>query len=250
MSNQDKPFFVGYLPAPRELRAFLMVFGLSLVVTFAVSGWLVGASHASPGPGAFKGGQNLKGILREQPYPTLQVVEGTKAIPAGRTILLSGNAKTGVQARAANMDGQYVQVSGVRLERGELDMIQVRGGKRGLNATEGDISAAVVDEPLGRWRLAGEICDGKCYAGAMRPGTGLAHRACANMCLSGGVPPVFVSSQPVEGTEFLLIGAPDGGPATEWLPEYTAVFLSAEGELVRRGDLLIFLIEPPSVKTL
>lgn len=47
-------------------------------------------------------------------------------------------------------------------------MLQV-GGKVKIRATEAEIAdfepAAPVD--LGKWRLTGEICDGKCYAGAM-----------------------------------------------------------------------------------
>ena len=84
----------------------------------------------------------------------------------------------------------------------------------------------------------------------MRPGTGLAHRACANLCLVGGVPPVFVSSAPVEGEEFLLIGGPDGGPLPEALLDVTALYISVEGRVERRGDLLVFLIDPASIEVL
>jgi hypothetical protein len=84
----------------------------------------------------------------------------------------------------------------------------------------------------------------------MRPGTGLAHKACANLCLAGGIPPVFVSSQAVEGSEFLLLAGPDGGPLPGWLYDRTAVLLSIEGDIERRGDLLIFRVDPASVKVL
>lgn len=250
MSAADKPFFVGFLPVPRGLRVFLVGFAVGLAITFAASGWVAGATQPDPGPGAFRGGAQVKGVLFENPYPMVQVVDATKAIAAGEMVLLSGIGKRGVQGRAEGLAGQYVQVSGARLERGTIDMIQVRGGKRGLRAAMGEAPAPVTDEPLGRWRLAGEICDGKCYAGAMRPGSGLAHKACANLCLIGGVPPVFVSSRPVEGSEFLVIGAPDGGPVSDRLLDHTAVYVSVEGEIVRRGKLLLFLIDPTTVTPL
>jgi hypothetical protein len=97
--------------------------------------------------------------------------------------------------------------------------------------------------PLGRWRITGEICDGKCYSGSMRPGNGLAHKACANFCILGGVPPVFVSTAPVEGTSFMLLGDTAGGPLPDRLYDLVALRVQLEGELERRGDLLVFKVD-------
>ena len=101
---------------------------------------------------------------------------------------------------------------------------------------------------MGRWRLAGEICDGKCLAGAMRPGRGLAHKACANLCLLGDVPPVFVSTQAVLGAEFLLITGPDGTRLPERAYDFVAQFVSVEGEISRHGALLVFAIDPETIE--
>ena len=120
---------------------------------------------------------------------------------------------------------------------------------RGVGPAMGDTPEIAVED-LGRWKLTGEICDGKCLAGAMRPGRGLAHRACANLCLVGGVPPVFVSSAPIDDEEFLLIGGPDGGPLPAAMLEYTALYISVEGRIERRGGMLVFLIYPDTVEVL
>ena len=103
-------------------------------------------------------------------------------------------------------------------------------------------------KPLGRWRLTGEICDGKCYAGAMRPGTGLAHKACANLCLIGGVPPVLVTTAPVEGERFLLIAGADGGPVTPALLDHVATLVQVEGDVERRGSLLVLRVAPGTLR--
>ena len=63
-------------------------------------------------------------------------------------------------------------------------------------------------------------------------------------------PPVFVSSQPVEGSEFLLIGGSDGGPIPDSLLDLTALYISIEGRIERRGDLLVFLVDPGSAEVL
>ena len=120
--------------------------------------------------------------------------------------------------------------------------------------TEATRPALAPDAALGRWKLTGEICDGKCLAGAMRPGTGLAHKACANLCLTGDVPPVFVASQPLidgmAGSEFLLVAGPDGGTMAPVLLDHVGAFIAIEGEVTRRQDLLIFHADPSTVEVL
>ena len=81
----------------------------------------------------------------------------------------------------------------------------------------------------------------------MLAGTGLAHRACATLCLSGELPAVFVSAAPVLGHSFMLLGGPDGGPLPEDMRRFIALRVSMEGRLERRGGMLVFLAEPGSV---
>lgn len=251
MTQEDKPFFVGYLSAPRALRGFLISLILSLVIFLGAMGWLLAATQADPGDAGFlPGRQTLVGVLETRPYPMLHVLEGSNRIDTGTTVLMSAGGKSGVQGRAEGLDGQYVRISGQALQRGDLEMIQLRGGMRGLADMSETEAPEIPVEQLGRWRLEGEICDGKCLAGAMRPGTGLAHRACANLCLAGGVPPVFVSAQPVEGSVFLLIGDEDGNPIPDSLLDYTAVYVSLEGRIERRGSLLVFLADADSLEVL
>lgn len=243
---KEKAFFIGFLPAPRGMRPLLFLIGAVIIALFGAVGWSIGSTQPDPGPGAFMARETVMGVLEHRPYPMVHVTTGSDRIPAGRTILLSGGGKRGVAERAEVIEG-LAFVSGPLIARGELQMIQVRGGNNGLRATDGEVPEIEV-EPLGRWRLAGEICDGKCLAGAMRPGTGLAHKACANLCLIGGVPPVFVSSQPVEGEAFMILGHIDGGPLGDEILDSVAVYISVEGTLERRGGALVFLIDPDTIE--
>lgn len=95
--------------------------------------------------------------------------------------------------------------------------------------------------------MTGEICDGKCAAGSMRPGDGLAHKACANLCISGGLPPVLVMDLPVAGSTVVLIAGPDGGPMPKALYDLVALPVQIEGQLERRDDLLVFRADTPIV---
>ena len=83
----------------------------------------------------------------------------------------------------------------------------------------------------------------------MRPGVGLAHRACANLCISTGLPPVLVTSAPVEGSAYLLLANADGGAAPAAIADLVALPVTLEGELERRGDLLIFRVDWSKAKT-
>ena len=242
----DTPFFIGWAAPPKPLRGFLFAFAALLIAGFAGLALAIGAAKPDPGPAAFRfdwGRQTVEGVLLAKPYPTVTVTKGSDRVEVGHTLMLSGQGKVGVQSRAADLDGRLVEASGVILKRGALDMLQARGGENGLKSIGEDGIIQPKDEPLGRWRISGEVCDGKCLAGAMRPGTGLAHKACANLCIYGGAPPVLVASAPVEGSQFLLLGAANGEPLGDRVYDLVARMVTLEGDLVRRGDLLIFLAD-------
>ncbi|MEM7641899.1 MAG: hypothetical protein AAF366_05170 [Pseudomonadota bacterium] len=246
----ESPFFIGYAPMPKAWRALYALLMVGFVGFFGAIGFLIGAGQDAPEPAGFRfdyGRQTVTGVIEMSPYPILHVTEGTDRIPAGRSLIMSGQGKTGIDAQLAPMMGRLAVVSGVALERGTIDMLQVRGGRQGVSEAEGTAPDIPV-EPLGRWRLAGEICDGKCLSGAMRPGRGLAHKACASLCLLGEVPPVFVSSQPVDGTDFLLITGPDETPLPQAAYDMIGRYIYVEGDLERRGDMLVLRMDPDTME--
>lgn len=246
----DRPFFIGYFPIPEGLKAFLIVISAALIGGLAGAGWILGAGQDDPGNAAIRGDygrQNLMGVVELVPYPLLHVTEGTDTIPTGTTLMMTAGNKSGVGSRAEPLDGQLAAVSGVVLERGDLQMLQLRGGRRGIGPGGGPMDVPESAD-MGRWRLAGELCDGKCLGGSMRPGRGLAHKACATLCLIGEVPPVFVSSQPVEGEEFMLVTGPDGTPLPPEAYDYIAQYVSVEGNIRRHGSMLVFAIDPATLK--
>ncbi len=247
-----QPFFIGWADkVPKGLRVFLGAVCILLTLGFAGAAAVIGATQADPENGRFRfdfGAQDLEGIVIGGPYPALWVTKGTANIPADRVILLNGNGKTGVQGRINQYAGMPVAVRGVLMERGTLKMLQLGGGNQGLSALETAASGTVPQaEPLGRWRLSGEICDGRCLAGAMRPGTGLAHKACANLCISGGQPPVFVSTSPVEGEIFFLMTGPGGEAVSAAILDHTAGLVSLEGDLTRIGNMTVLAVDPGTI---
>jgi len=248
--DRDSGFFIGWAPPPPGLRRFLVACGAVLILGFGLAGYLLAVTADDPGDGAFRfdwGEQTIVGRLEALPYPVVHVIEAER-YPPGTPVMLSGVGKRGVQDRADPLDGRVVEVRGIALKRGDLDMLQVAGGEAALAPVDDAVPDAPAPQDLGRWRLTGEICDGKCYAGAMRPGEGLAHRACANLCLVGGVPLVFVSTGPVDGAEFFLMADAGGGPVTGAVLDHVATLVEIEGTVERRGGLAVFRIDPDTIR--
>ncbi|MDX2288362.1 MAG: hypothetical protein NW217_06020 [Hyphomicrobiaceae bacterium] len=244
-------FYVGYSKRlPADLRVFLPIVALLLVALFVASGLLLGLAQPHPGEGRFRwdlGPQTLVGTLEMHPVPIVHA-QPTARFPAGHTMMLTGQGKVGVQAVASALDGKLVEVKGFITERGALDMLVV-DTLRAADAGMGEAGLPPVVD-LGRWRLTGEICDGKCVSGAMRPGRGASHKACANLCILGGAPPVLVANGAIEGRSFFLLADEAGQPVADRLLDATAVPVEVEGRVERRGDLLVLRLDLKSVKRL
>ena len=57
-----------------------------------------------------------------------------------------------------------------------------------------------------------------------------------------------LSTQPVLGSEFLLITGPDGTRLPRAAYDYVAQFITAEGEITKRGDLLVWEIDTDTIE--
>ncbi len=260
-SEKDTPFFVGYLRMPRKLTTFFLIlipvlFGIGMGTALG----LVGVQDP-PGTGRFIGGYKvLTGILQNSPYPVLFTLPDAEH-PQGRAIPLTGPGKVGALSKAAKaLDGQMVDVGGIYVARGGYEIFQV-GGKVKIRTTERedltpeDMAFKVpAAEPIGAYTLAGEIVDSKCYLGAMRPGIGKVHMACANFCIHGGIPPLFVTYHTDKGAEgdvsIFLMADPDGNAIDPSLLDYTSLGVALQGDVIRQGPLYIMKVRPDGVEVL
>ena len=223
------PFFIGW-SARSGLRAlgFLSPIVVALLTCFGALAFALAVVSDDPGGGEVIGEMRIEGTLIADPYPMI-------VTDAGHTILLSGGGKSGIQDEARPLDGKRVKAFGGHARRGDRDMLLVYE----LSAASGE-GRAPTREPLGSWRLTGEICDGKCVLGVMRPGNKPVHKACANVCFIGGVPPVFVATTPVAGTRYLLMGGPDNRALPDAARDHMAALRRMDGTLERIGDAIVF----------
>ena len=243
----QEPFFIGWTNRlPPGMRLPVLGVAAGLVVVMLALSVLLALGAGGGGAGNWAGDAVLRGTFTARPYPLLHLPPDA-AHKQGHTVLLSAFGKAQIPD-AARHDGQAMQAAGALIRRGDLDMLAVNDPAQ-LQPAEG-IAPPLPPVKLGRWRLSGEICDGKCAAGAMRPGSGLAHRACASLCLAGEIPPVLVSVEPVAGSVFFLLAGPDGGAVSPALLRLTGVRLQLDGDLERQGDLLVFRADPATVREL
>jgi hypothetical protein len=187
--------YVGYLPLPAGHARFLRVVVPIVVVALVVGAGAIARQQRGPGAAVLEAGaaKTWEGTLLERPYPML-VEDGA----GGGVHLLVKVGKRGAQERVAGRDGERVRATGWELRRDGrriIELVPGAGGLASLSAPAGESSghADVAPVPLGDVTLVGEIVDGKCFLGAMKPGDGKGHKSCAILCLRGGLPPMLAT---------------------------------------------------------
>ena len=192
--NRDS-FFIGWGETPAVDRRFLLLASFGLLAVAAGGGALIASEQAPPGNGSWNPDdeRDWAGEFVRAPYPMLR----TRAIDgSARTAYLVSSNKHGVQNRLGTQADGPVVVRGSLIVRGANAMIAVADGDAWLRPllTADRIGEGLMDWPvedLGEATYAGEVLDSKCWFGAMQPGQGKPHKACAALCIHGGLPPVF-----------------------------------------------------------
>jgi len=171
---------------------------------------------------------------------------------AAAPLLLVGEGKRGIGEVPAELDGRFVEVRGDLIERGAPRLLTLSGASSiELRETESSVPPGFpAKESLGPTTLRGSIFDPKCYFGAMKPGEGEVHKACATLCISGGIPPMFMTVDPTGRRSYFLITGTTGEPLREPLLEFVADPVEVDGVVWRRGDLLLFGIDPSRIRRL
>ena len=175
-----------------------------------------------------------------------------------RTLLLVEDGKFGASPRVERLlDGREssaVRVAGTVLRRDAAWILELAEGETGMRmlTAEEELRLPSLASPevaaTESVALKGEIIDPKCYLGAMRPGGGKTHKACAMLCISGGIPPMLVTRDCDRGETFYLLAAENGGPASEQVLPFVGDSVEVAGRLKWRGDLRMLLIAPKGVR--
>ena len=242
MSDRDE-FYTGYLPeAPagiaahvRHLVLFLFLAAAGLAVIFAVSQNPFDIAFFE-----FGNARTFEGVIEKSPHPVLRVER-----PGGQTTssyYLVAFGKVGADEQVQQFVGQRVRLEGTLIYRDDQVMLELVDDT--IEALDGPATSPTEPISHGQQTLVGEIVDSKCYFGVMKPGRGKPHRACASLCIRGGIPPVFV----VEGEEgstyhLLLVGA-DGRAVNDEVLSLVAEPLEITGEVLQADEQWILRADP------
>jgi hypothetical protein len=254
-------FFIGWEPTPKKYARFLRPIVVALLLITGGVAATVAYLQRDPGTGHWDADdiRTFDGIVYTRPYAMIRV-SGDEPGDPPRTMLLVEDGKFGalprvegfVQGRA---DGVAVRVTGTILYRHGCWMLELAEGEKGIRLLSAEEEAKL--SPLG-WpapevlaehvTLKGEIIDLKCYLGAMKPGGGKTHKACAMLCISGGVPPMLVTRDAAQNETFYLLATKEGGVANERVLDFVGDPVEVSGRLERHDDLLLLRIAADGVR--
>ncbi|MEQ1819017.1 MAG: hypothetical protein ABL871_10435 [Terricaulis sp.] len=236
MSKDD--FFVGWsAETPRANRRFLLGASLGLIAGGGVLGASLAMNRPPIGDGVWDQGtpRTLRGVLSRSPYPILR----TRGLDGEvRTVFLASSGKTAPNIDARSFD-RPVDVSGTLIIRGRNAMLAVADIETASDGFDTADLAAPAAIDRGPVMLVGEILDAKCWFGAMRPGYGKAHKACAALCARGGLPLAFCQIGACgDGSDAPLLLDENGLAFGRAVLPLVADPVTIQGRLVAVGDVL------------
>ncbi len=253
--KHEDGFFIGWSPEVSTVdRRFLLAAAAGLTLGGGVSAAALASRQQGPGEGSWNQGEILDwvGMVSADPYPLIR----TETDGEVRTALLLCMTKCGVRRRITSASDEPTRVTGSLIRRGRHTALAVTDGLDWMGPAENPaaVNAAALAEPqpvsLGEATFLGEILDSKCWFGAMRPGEGQTHKACASLCIRYGVPPaLFVRDQSGREHAFIMTD-PDGGfiPPEEAFLSLVADPVEVTGELVALGDLVTIRLDPSQIR--
>lgn len=247
MNKND--FFIGWGETPRADRRFFIKAGAALMVGTAGTAGAAAAFQNRPGKGQWDPylERDWVGQLVAAPYPMLLTrdVDGNQ-----KTALISCLGKCGVKGRFEDMAGQFVAIRGSLIQRGQHVMISVVDGPDWIRRVVAPTDISLQRKTLvTSAELSGEILDSKCWFGAMRPSSGKVHKACASLCVRGGIPPAFFAKGEAGGGALMVL-THKGEAWGESLLPLIADPVSVRGEIFKRGDQYLFDTDLARIKRL
>lgn len=247
-TNDPDAFYVGYLTTPKKHRTAIILTMIVIALWALCMSLMLVLAQRSPGLATWdiSNEETWTGFLLEDPYPML--------VTEQETLLVVNMGKRDARAALEPFYDSQVTISGYQLIRDGRRIIELSSPDSVRAADLQNTSAFHVpdlevldEEPTIH---IGEIIDGKCYLGAMKPGDGFAHRSCAILCIKGGLPPMFAFEQRDEGTEIPLILIEDKAHFPEEHYQFVACRVELLARRARFGTLPILLIEPDSIRVL
>lgn len=242
MDNYKNDFFVGYsdqIPhkSKKGIRRFVVISALVLVVTAVLFSFT--QKPFTNATFELTNESTLTGMFYQKPYPMLRVKD---SMGGTRSILLLGFGKFGANKyidhlleENQSLNGQQLEIKGNLIYYNNKTLLQITNQEKVQILGESNVKLTP-EFNADIATLEGEIVDPKCYFGVMKPGFGKIHRSCAIRCISGGIPPVFVSSDSLDPSPYYIITNSRGEPIHGELAAYIGKAALLRGETILLDD--------------
>lgn len=249
LNQNPDDFYIGYEERMTPSLAFrfrLFLFLILFVGLMTGVGFVLGQTPFAAAYFEYNRSRPFQGIIRLDPYPRLLI---KRPGLSGKSLkyssyLLTSPLKFGAEEMAKEFEGKKVVLEGRLLYRHEQTMLEVVPNS--IQRSKEPYTSLLQKTGVKTLTLQGEIIDSKCWTGAMRPGRGKIHRACAVMCIRGGIPPIFVSyigKDKKEAKSFLLVSSEGRAVNQEVIP-FVAKPMQITGTVIKEGGSLILRADP------
>lgn len=237
--------YVGYLPLTPRDRLFVRAGLVVLLAAVATLAFAAGRDQRSPGAGHWdvENRTTITGVIRTDGAARIVTLHENQA----RTWFLVRPGKVGAGSFLTEFEGLTVTVDGFALTRGDARMLELAGAPAPAQPT-GAGPTSGRGPPAEPASFRGEIVDLKCYLGAMKPGDGRAHKACATLCVVGGIPAAFITAGADGSVRCLLLRTADGRALPMNLIDRIGEPVEVRGRVAREGDFEWLIVEADAVR--
>ena len=224
--------------------------GVALLIA---SGFIVNQKHIANGTFDYDNLKVVEGQLVRYPFPAIRVLAGNDKMghPLIKTYPLVNDSKFGADGlvdsvrKLYNTDQFITQIKGAIINRDGTTAMELSNGFQSikilskLNNLPKARLVSVVDTTM-----FGEIIDPKCYLGAMNPGEGKPHRACAILCIRGGIMPMLTFKSKNGEHLYAVLQGEKGEAINEQITKFVAEPVSISGKLFKYDNWYVFNTNP------
>lgn len=242
-------FYIGY---NKKVNSNILKFRNRILIGIAVLFITIAGTFAiyqnKSTSGKFEFGKisQIEGVFMQKPYPMLRVKANENI---SRDILLLGFGKFGAlpglsELNVDMLDGKEMSISGTLIYYDGKTLFQLEPDLKNNIEIKNQVNYKRDWIDLGKIEISGEVIDPKCYFGVMKPGFGKIHRSCGVRCISGGIPPVYMTTNAEGKQTYMLLVNENGEPVNQEVLDYVGKISHINGQLKKLGEWLVIFFNP------
>ena len=250
--HDNKAFYCGYLSIQPKLKKHCIIIVAilySLGILYAGL-WGLFQNNLEKATVQYATIVSYNGTIADFPYPHIIIHQDNTV----QRILLTASGKHGATNHIQAYKDTYVSFQGYEIGRNNtVNMIEIIDSS--IQKTVPKTQHPIVQTTpifLKDVSVIGEIVDSKCFYGAMNPNQFKVHKACAILCIKGGVPPILHTASPIhhEGAvihQMILIDI-ENNPVNTRILDKIGIPLRIRGKLFKYDNLYILKANPSLYK--